>query len=255
MRARGANVTDIVILVVSADDGVMPQTREALSHAQAAKVPIIVAVNKIDKPGANPEKIKQGSAELELARRRLGRRHDVRPRFGSQEDQPRQAAGCDPAPGRSAGPQGQSRARASGTVLEARLEKGRGPVVSVLVSRGTLRVGDAIVSGPFAGKVKAMTDDKGQPVKEAGPGIAVEVLGFEGVPNAGENFNSPATEADARKVAENRIDKASAKSSGAPRRSASKSFSPRFRAGDVKELNVIVKADVLDRSKRFEKAC
>src|SRR5262249_54107543 len=134
-------------------------------------------------------------------------------------------------------------ARADGTVLEARLEKGRGPVVSVLVNRGTLRVGDAIVAGSHAGRVKAMTDDKGRMVKEAGPAFAVEVLGFEGVPNAGENFNSPETEADARKIAENRIDKARQRAAAEKKVSLEELFA-KAQAGDMKELNVIVKADV-----------
>src|SRR6185437_5322676 len=127
-----------------------------------------------------------------------------------------------------------------GTVLESRLEKGRGPVVSVLVKRGTLRVGDAVVSGSYAGRVKAMLDDKGRTVKELKPGFAAEILGFEGLPNAGETFDSPATEADARKVAENRIDKARQKAAAGHKVSLEDLFS-KIQTGDVKDLNLILK--------------
>jgi translation initiation factor IF-2 len=243
MRARGANVTDIVILVVSADDGVMPQTREAVSHAKAAGVPIIVAVNKIDKPGAQPDKIKQGLSELDLLAEDWGGQTmfiQVSALKKTNIDKLLdaillQAEVLD----LKANPGG----RAHGTVLESRLEKGRGPVVSVVVKRGTLRVGDAVVSGAFAGRVKAMMDDKGQTVKEAGPAVAVEILGFEGVPSAGEVFDSPPSEADARKIAGNRIDKARAKALAGQKISLEDLFS-KIQTGDMKELNLILKADV-----------
>jgi translation initiation factor IF-2 len=244
MRARGANVTDIVILVVSADDGVMPQTREALSHAQAAKVPIIVAVNKIDKPGANPEKIKQGLAELNLLAEDWGGETMFVPVSALKKlniDKLLDAIllqaevldlKANPAP------------QASGTVLEARLEKGRGPVVGVLINRGTLRVGDPIVSGTFAGKVKALTDDKGRAVKQATPGIAVEVLGFEGLPNAGEKFNAAPTDSDAREIAQNRIDKNRAKANVPAAKASLEDLFAKIQTGNVKELEVVLKADV-----------
>ena len=243
MRARGANVTDIVILVVSADDGVMPQTREALSHAQAAGVPIIVAVNKIDKPGANPEKIKQGLAELNLLAEDWGGETMFIPVSALKKTNIDKLLDAILLQAEVLDLKANPNARADGTVLESRLEKGRGPVVSVLVNRGTLRVGDAIVAGSFSGRVKAMTDDKGRMVKEASPAFAVEVLGFEGVPNAGDTFSSPATEADARKIAENRIDKQRQKSAAEKRVSLEDLFA-KIQAGDVKELNIIVKADV-----------
>ena len=243
MRARGANVTDIVILVVSADDGVMPQTREALSHAKAAGVPIIVAVNKIDKPGANPEKIKQGLAELDLLAEDWGGETMFIPVSALKKTNLDKLLDAILLQAEVLDLKANPNARADGTVLEARLEKGRGPVVSVLVNRGTLRVGDAIVAGSHAGRVKAMTDDKGRMVKEASPAFAVEVLGFEGVPNAGDTFDSPETEADARKIAENRIDKARQKAAAEKKVSLEDLFA-KIQAGDMKELNVIVKADV-----------
>jgi translation initiation factor IF-2 len=243
MRARGANVTDIVILVVSADDGVMPQTREALSHAQAAKVPIIVAVNKIDKPGANPEKIKQGLAELNLLAEDWGGDTIFVPVSALKKTNLDKLLDSILLQSEMLDLKANPDGRASGTVLEARLEKGRGPVVSVLIRRGTLKVGDPIVSGPFAGKVKALTDDKGHVVKSCGPGIAVEVLGFEGVPNAGEAFNATDKDADARNIAENRHDKNRAKTPGAQGKVSLEELFSKIQTGETKELNVILKAD------------
>jgi translation initiation factor IF-2 len=243
MRARGANVTDIVILVVAADDGVMPQTREALSHAKAASVPIVVAMNKIDKPGANPEKIKQQLAELDLLSEDWGGQTMFVPVSAIQKTNLDKLLEAILLNAEVLDLKANPEARATGTVLEARLEKGRGPVVSLLVRRGTLRVGDAVVSGSLAGKVKAMMDDKGNTVTEVTPGIAAEILGFEGVPNAGERFDSPATESDARTIAENRTDKARAAAAPAGKISLDDLFS-KIQAGNVKELSVILKADV-----------
>jgi translation initiation factor IF-2 len=247
MRARGANVTDIVILVVAADDGVMPQTREALSHAKAAGVPIIVAVNKIDKPGANPERIKQGLAELDLLAEDWGGQTMFVPVSAIKhtnldkllESILLQAEVLD----LKANPE----AKASGVVLEARLEKGRGPVVSLLVKRGTLRVGDAIVAGPFAGRVKAMMDHLGQQIQEVAPGMAAEVLGFEGVPNAGEKFDCTKNEGDARMIAEKRLDQTKAKAALAASASGKMSLEDLFskvQTGGMKELPIVLKADV-----------
>jgi len=243
MRARGANVTDIVILVVSADDGVMPQTREALSHAQAAKVPIIVAVNKIDKPGANPEKIKQALAELNLLAEDWGGDTIFVPVSALKKTNLDKLLDSILLQAEILDLKANPEVRASGTVLEARLEKGRGPVVSVLIRRGTISVGDPIVAGCFAGKVKAMTDYKGRTVKAAGPGTAVEILGFEGVPNAGEVFSVAESDADARDIVENRIDKVRAKTPGAQGKVSLEDLFSKIQAGDVKELNVILKAD------------
>ncbi len=243
MRARGANVTDIVVLVVSADDGVMPQTREAISHAQAAKVPIIVAVNKIDKPGANPEKIKQSLAELNLLAEDWGGETIYVPVSALKKTNLDKLLDSILLQAEMLDLKANPEARASGTILEARLEKGRGAVVSVLISRGTLQVGDPIVSGSFSGKVKALTDDKGRTVKTASPGTAVEVLGFEGLPNAGETFNATESEADARNIAGNRVDKNRAKIAGAQAKVSLEELFSKIQTGDVKELNVVLKAD------------
>ncbi len=245
MRARGANVTDIVILVVSADDGVMPQTREALSHAQAAGVPIIVAVNKIDKPGANPEKIKQALSELNLLSEDWGGDTMFIPVSALKKTNIDKLLEGLLLQAEILDLKSNPEARASGTVLEARLEKGRGPVVSLLLSRGTLRVGDALVAGIHAGRVKAMLDSRGKNVKEALPGTAVEVLGLEGVPAAGERFDATETEADARDIAQNRVDKQRSKGAagGTGKVSLEELFS-KIQTGDMKELNVVLKADV-----------
>ena len=245
MRARGANVTDIVILVVAADDAVMPQTREALSHAQAAGVPIIVAVNKMDKPGANPEKVKQQLSELNLLAEDWGGQTmfigvSALKKTGLDkllEAILLQAEVLD----LKANPE----ARAQGTILEARVVKGRGPVATLLVKRGTLHVGDAIVSGQHSGRVKAMTNHLGQAIKEALPGFAAEVLGLESLPGAGERFDSPDTEADARKIASNRVDtmKAHQLATGFGKVSLDDLFA-KIQAGNVKELSVVLKGDV-----------
>ncbi len=245
MRARGANVTDIVVLVVAADDGVMPQTREALSHAKAAGVPIIVAVNKIDKANANPEKVKQGLAELDLLAEDWGGQTMFIPVSAIKKTNLDKLLEGILLVAEVADLKANPAARASGTVLEARLEKGRGPVVSVLVNRGTLRVGDAIVAGAIAGRVKAMLDYKGANVKEVGPGLAAEVLGFEATPNAGEKFDSPETESDAREIAENRGDKLVRGQAFTPsgKMSLDDLFS-KVNTGNLKELKVVLKGDV-----------
>lgn len=244
MRARGANVTDIVILVVAADDGVMPQTREALAHAKAAKVPIIVAVNKIDKPGANPEKIKQVLAEMDLLAEDWGGETMFVPVSAIKRTNIDKLLESILLQAEVLDLKANADTRGTGTILEARLEKGRGPVASVLVRRGTLRVGDAIVSGQFAGRIKAMLDDKGNTVKVVGPGMAAECLGFEGVPSAGERFDSVATEADARVIAEKRIDQARAKISGSASKMSLDDLFSKIQAGVVKELNIVLKGDV-----------
>ena len=202
MRARGAKVTDIVVLVVAADDGVMPQTVEAINHARAAEVPIIVAVNKIDRPDANLEKVKRGMSEYGLAAEDWG---------GDTVFAPVSAKTHEGIPHLlemlllqadilelKANPEKLAR----GTIIEAKLDRGRGPVATVLVQEGTLRGGDAFVCGVFYGKVRAMIDDHGQKVEIAPPSFPVEILGLQGVPLAGDSFVAVADEAKARQVAE-----------------------------------------------------
>ncbi len=189
MRARGAKVTDIVILVVAADDGVMPQTIEAINHAKAAGVPIIVAINKIDKPDAKPERVRTELLQHDVQVESLGgdvrRRRSVR----EEQDQPRQAPGNDRAAGRYPRPRRPIRSvRREGTVIEAKLDRGRGPVATVLVQRGTLKVGDIIVAGAEMGRVRALISDQGETLTAAGPSVPVEVLGFNGPPEAGDRL-------------------------------------------------------------------
>ena len=207
MRARGAQITDIVILVCAADDGVMPQTIEALKHAQAAKVPIIVALNKADKPGAKPERVMQQFTEYGLVPEEWGGENIMLPvsaHTGLNIDKllesvllVAEVADLKAAPDR----------KAEGTVVEAELDKGRGPVATILVQEGTLRIGDYIVAGEHSGRVRAMIDDRGNQVKEAGPSMPVQVLGLSGVPDAGDQLNAVADEKNARAVAEHRAQK------------------------------------------------
>jgi translation initiation factor IF-2 len=243
MRARGANVTDIVILVVAADDGVMPQTREALSHAKAAGVPIVVAMNKMDKPGANPEKIKQQLAELDLLAEDWGGQSQFVPVSAAKKTGLEELLEAVLLNAEVLDLKANPDVAATGTVLEARLEKGRGPVASVLVKRGTLRVGDIVVSGQFTGRVKSLMNDKGGTQKECPPGLPVEILGFEGLPTAGEKFDVVKDDAAARDLITHRKEKALAEKSATSKVSLEDLFA-RAQAGATKELNIILKADV-----------
>ncbi len=243
MRARGANVTDIVILVVAADDGVMPQTREALSHAKAAGVPIIVAMNKMDKPGANPEKIKQQLAELDLLAEDWGGQSQFVPVSAAKKTGLEELLEAILLNAEVLDLKGNPNVPASGTVLEARLEKGRGPVASVLVKRGTLKIGDIVTSGLFQGRVKSLMNDKGATLKTSGPGMPVEILGFEGLPSAGERFDVVADDNAARELIDHRRSIVMAEKAISGRVSLDDLFS-KVQAGAIKELNVILKADV-----------
>ncbi len=245
MRARGSKVTDVVILVVAADDGVMPQTKEAIDHARAANVPIIVAVNKIDKPGANPETVKRQLADLNLVPEEWGGSTvfvDVSAKkkqgldlllemillvteIGEHKANPKRAA--------------------LGTVLETKLDRGRGPVATVLVQDGSLRVGDNIIAGPVVGRVRALIDDRGRPLKVAGPSTPVEVLGLEHLPSPGDSFQSVADPAKARQIATFRQAQAKERALGAKGgRLTLESLQAQLAEGDVKELPIIIKADV-----------
>ena len=245
MRMRGANATDIAILVVAADDGVMPQTIEAISHAKAAGIEIIVAINKIDKPSANVERVKQELSEYELVPEDWG---------GSTVFVPVSAhthEGIDTLlemillTAEVAELKANPKRKARGLVIEAELDKGKGPVATVLVQKGTLHVGDPVAAGSCYGKVRAMMDDKGRRVKEAGPSTPVEILGFSDVPNAGEIFMSMDSEKEARSFAETFISEGREKmlEETKARMSLDDLFT-QIQAGSLKELDIIVKADV-----------
>jgi len=244
MRARGAQVTDIVVLVVAADDGVMPQTREAINHARAAKVPILVAVNKIDKPDANLDRVRQELTEFGLVSEDWGGETifvNVSAKQRLNIDQLLemillQAEVMD----LKANPD----KHAQGTVVEARLDKGRGPVATVLVQQGTLHIGDPIVAGVHYGRVRTMTDDRGNMVKEAGPSFPVEVTGLTGVPDAGEMFHAVEDEKVAKEVAQHRAQKQREAELAKHSKISLDQLYARIKQGDVKELRVIVKADV-----------
>ena len=244
MRARGAKVTDIAIIIIAADDAIMPQTREAISHAQAAGVPIVVAINKIDKPGANPDKIKEQLASMNVIVESYG--GDVQ----DQEVSAKTGAGIDELLEKvilqadlldlTANPDRQ----AIGAVIEASLEKGRGYVARTLVQTGTLRIGDAIVAGEASGKVKAMFNDRGKNVKEAGPATPVLVLGLSGAPQAGERFKVMDSETDARALASKRAQVMREQTNRATKRISLDEIGRRLALGTFKELNLIVKGDV-----------
>jgi len=243
MRARGAQATDIVILVVAADDGVMPQTIEAINHAKAAGVPIIVAINKIDKPGANPDKVKQELTQHGLIPEDWGGETVMVPvsaKTGQGVDELLEMIALQAELMElKANPNKPAR----GVVLEAKLDKKRGPVATFLVQSGTLKVGDAVVAGLYAGKIRAMFDDKGRPVKEAGPAMPVEVLGLEGVPMAGDKFYAVESLEKARKIAEKRQELARESALEREKRVSLEELFAQMQAGEVKELNIVLKAD------------
>jgi translation initiation factor IF-2 len=246
MRARGAEVTDVAVVVVAADDGVMPQTKEAIDHARAADVPILIAVNKIDKEGAQPERVRNELASDDLTPEDWGGDTvyvDVSAKTKEGLDNlldmillvtELEELGANP------------NVAASGTVIESQLDPGRGPVVSVLVQRGTLRVGDSVVGGPQWGRVRAMQDFMGDRVEEAGPGMPVEVLGFDGVVEAGEFVQVVDNDRRAREMAQERANRL--KTEALARRQARKvsleEVFARAQEGDFKELNIVLKADV-----------
>ncbi|HMD34534.1 MAG TPA: translation initiation factor IF-2 [Vicinamibacterales bacterium] len=244
MRARGAKVTDIVILVVAADDGVMPQTREAIDHARAANVPIIVAINKIDKPNANPEKVKRELTELALMPEEWGGQ-TVTVEVSAKKKQNIELLLEMVLLVTDIGElKANPKRNASGTVLEAKLDKGRGPVATVLVQDGTLRVGDTFIAGPVVGRVRALIDDRGRPAKAAGPSTPVEVLGLGGLPQPGDLFQV-AEAAKARQIATFREEQAKTRALGAKGgRLTLESLQAQIAEGGMKELPIIIKADV-----------
>ena len=244
MRARGANITDIVILVVAADDGVMPQTVEAIHHAKAAGVPIIVAVNKIDKDGANPEQVKQMLTEHEIVPEEWGgttifQNVSAKKRIGIDELLEMVLLQADMLE-LTANPD----TLASGVVIEAKLDKGRGPVATVLVRRGTLHVGDSVVAGTSHGRVRALVNPKGGIVDSAGPADPVEVLGLSSVPSAGDEFRVFADERDARNLAEDRALRQRLIEHEHKTRVTLDDLFARIKEGELRDLNLVVKADV-----------
>ena len=244
MRARGAQVTDIVILIVAADDGVMPQTIEAISHAKAAKVPIVVAINKIDVPGARPDYVKQQLAEQELLPEDWGGQTicvETSAIDGTGIDFLLEMLLLEAALLElKANPNKPAR----GVVIEAEVDKGRGAVATVLVQSGTLRVGDVYVSGRYSGRVRAMVDDLGKRMKEAGPSCPVEVLGFTGVPEAGDRFYVLESDKDARTISETRQDAYRNEQLGANSHVSLENLFQQIQEGEIKELNVVLKGDV-----------
>jgi len=254
MRARGAKVTDVAVLVVAADDGVMPQTIEAIDHAKAAGVPIVVAVNKIDKPEANPERVRQELTEHALipedwggdtvfvdvsAKKKIGLENMLEMIQLVAEVQELKA---------------NPNTEASGVVIESKLDPGRGVVATVLIARGTIHVGDAIVAGEASGKVKAMSDFKGRPLKEAGPSVPVEILGFDIVPQAGETCRVVEDERKARTIAGQRSDRIKAEILAKRRAFTLDDVFAKIKEGEVKDLNLIIKADVAGSVEALEEA-
>jgi translation initiation factor IF-2 len=244
MRARGAKVTDIVVLVVAADDGVMPQTREAINHAKAAGVPIIVAINKMDKPNATPDKVRQGLTEFGLVSEDWGGDTifvEVSAKLHTNLDRLLemillQAEVMD----LKANPT----KRVRGIIVEARLDKGRGPVVTVLVQEGTLKIGDPIVAGTHYGRVRSMINDRGERVDAAGPSFPVEVTGLSGVPDAGDMFHAVEDEKTAKDVAQHRAQKLRETELARSSKVSLEQLFARIQEGDIKELKVIIKGDV-----------
>ena len=243
MRARGAQVTDVAILVVAADDGVMPQTIEAINHAKAAKVPIIVAINKIDRPGANPDHVKQQLAEHELIPEDWGGDTIMVPVSAHQKTGISDLLEMILLVAEMQELKANPNLPAHGTIIEAQLDKGRGPVATVLVQRGTLHIGDTIIAGTSYGKVSAMINDRGEKVKKALPSTPVEVLGLNDVPAAGDILDST-DEKTARGVAEKRIAKKKEEEIKLNSKVSLDDLFQRIKEGEIKELNIVVKADV-----------
>ena len=244
MRARGAQFTDIAILVVAADDGVMPQTIEAINHAKAANTEIIVAINKIDKPGANPDRVKQELTQYGLVCEEWGGQTIMVPISAKQgtgiDDLLENVLLTADIMELKADPKSQ----AKGAVIEAKLDKNRGAVASVLIQRGTLRQGDTVVCGPILGNVRAMYDDKGMPIKKAGPSIPVEILGLPEVPQAGEILYAVSDDKTARQLVEKRKIKQREEQLHRSSKMSLDTLAAQMAAGDVKDLNIIIKADV-----------
>ena len=244
MRARGASVTDVSIIVVAADDGVMPQTREAIDHSKAANVPIIIAVNKMDKPGANPDKVKNALADLGLMPEEWGGDTIFVNCSAKTGDGVKDILETILVVAEVRDLKANPNKLATGTVIEAKLDKGRGPVCTLLVQNGTLKQGDSIVVGTAYGKVRKMLNDKGDEVKEALPSMPVEILGLNEVPIAGDNFKVFENDKDARAIAAARTKTKVEKERKATSAMSLDELSAQIEAGEIKEVPVIVKSDV-----------
>lgn len=244
MRARGAKVTDVVIIVVAADDSVMPQTKEAINHAQAAGSPMIIAINKIDKPGANPDKIREALAAMNILVEEWGGKvqcQEISAKMGKNIDLLLEKVVLE---AEILELKANPKTKASGTVIEAKLDKGRGHVVDIIVQKGTMRVGDIVVAGCYSGRVKAMTNELGKNVKEAGPSMPVQLLGLNGAPTAGDKFNVMSDEREARELANKRLQLQREQGIRTQKHITLDEIGRRLAIGDFKELNVIVKGDV-----------
>jgi translation initiation factor IF-2 len=254
MRARGASVTDIVILVVAADDGVMPQTVEAIHHAKAANAPVLVAINKIDKPDANPDRIKQDLSGHNLVSEEWGGETifcEVSAKSGEGIEHllemillQAEVLELKANPDRLAG----------GAIIESKLDKGRGPMATVLVQKGTLKIGDAFVSGSLSGKVRAIIDDTGKRLKSAGPAMPVEILGFSGVPAAGETFTVYDSERKANQIAMKKGDAERVNGLISRGHVRLENLYAQITKGNIKDLNIIIKADAQGSIEAVQKA-
>ena len=245
MRARGASVTDVVVLVVAADDGVMPQTQEAIDHARAAGVPILVAINKIDKPDANPDRVKQELAERDLSPEEWGGQTVIVPVSAKKKENLEALLEMILLVTELGEHKANPKRIAAGTVLEAKIDRGRGPVATILVQDGTLHVGDNFIAGTIVGRVRALLDDQGHQIKTAGPSSPVEVLGLAGLPQPGDAFQAVADAAKARQIALFRQNQAKEKAlGGRGTRLTLEALQQQLSEGEAKELPIIIKADV-----------
>ena len=244
MRARGAQITDVVIIVIAADDNVMPQTKEAINHAQAAGVPMVFAFNKVDRDGANPDKLKEELSAMNILVEDWGGK------FQSQEISAKTGQGIDQLlekvilEAELLELKANSEKNGVGTVIESELDKGRGYVSTILVQGGTARIGDVILAGCYSGRIKAMFDDKGKNVQEAGPSIPVSILGLSGAPSAGDKFHVMDDEKEARTIAEKRLQLQREQGVRTQKHITLDEIGRRLAIGDFKELNVIIKGDV-----------
>jgi translation initiation factor IF-2 len=244
MRARGAQVTDVAIIVIAADDSVMPQTIEAINHAQAAQVPLVFAINKIDKPGANPEKIKEQLANMNILVEDWGGKYqcqEIAAKSGKNIDLLLEKVLLE---AELLDLKANPNKRAFGTVIESSLDKGRGYVTTLLIQAGTLKIGDVVLAGPNSGRVKALFNERGVPTKEAGPSIAVQMLGMSGAPSSGDKFNVMADEREAREIANKRQQLQREQGIRTHKHITLDEIGRRIAIGDFKELNIIVKGDV-----------